>query len=159
MPANYFGGETFLGNRYILAAYPCLLIALPRLPSRRILLTIWALAAVVGGSALASQLRFGALDATSQAHTSAGIFRLLPYESTASNLDGRRDRYWAGDFVRFVDPFATAEAWSFTLESRRPAAATSCTRPLPLGGVIASGGRRRSAMASGWCACRSRLQS
>ena len=122
MPANYFGGETFLGNRYILAAYPCLLIAIPRLPSRRILLTIWALAAVVGGSALASQLRFGALDATSQAHTSAGIFRLLPYESTASNLDGRRDRYWAGDFVRFVDPFATAEAWSFTLESRLPAA-------------------------------------
>ena len=122
MPANFFGGETFLGNRYILAAYPCLLVAIPRLPSRRVLLAIWALAGVIGISALASQLRFGALDPTSQAHTNAGIFRLLPYESTASHLDGRRDRYWAGDFVRFVDPFAVAAAWSFTLQSGLPAA-------------------------------------
>lgn len=122
MPANYFGGETFLGNRYILAAYPCLLVALPRLPSRRLLLTIWMLAAVVGGSALLSQLRFGALDPTSQAHANAGIFRFLPYETTASNLDGRRDRYWAGDFVRFVDPFATVGEWSFTVDSDRPGA-------------------------------------
>ncbi|MDQ1348577.1 MAG: hypothetical protein QG573_1952, partial [Acidobacteriota bacterium] len=122
MPANFFGGETFLGNRYILAAYPCLLVALPRLPSRRLLLAIWALAAVVGGSALFSQLRSGALDATSQAHANAGLFRLLPYESTATNLDGRRDRYWAGDFVRFVDPFAAAGDWSFTIQSDRPGA-------------------------------------
>ncbi len=122
MPANFFGGETFLGNRYILAAYPCLLVALPRLPSRRLLLTIWALSAVVGISALASQIRFGALDPTSQAHANAGLFRLLPYESTATNLDGRRDRYWANDFVRFVDPFAAAGEWSFTIESGRPAA-------------------------------------
>ncbi|MEO8197418.1 MAG: hypothetical protein ABI689_11935 [Thermoanaerobaculia bacterium] len=122
MPANFFGGETFLGNRYILAAYPCLLIGLARLPSRRILLAIWVLAAAVGLSALASEWRFGALDPTSQAHANAGLFRLLPYESTASNLDGRRDRYWAGDFVRFVDPFATPETWSFTLQSGLPAA-------------------------------------
>ncbi len=122
MPANFFGGETFLGNRYILGAYPCLLVALPRLPSRRLLLAIWTLAAVVGGSALFSQLRSGALDATSQAHANAGLFRLLPYESTASNLDGRRDRYWAGDFVRFVDPFAAAGDWSFTIQSDRPGA-------------------------------------
>ena len=120
MPVNFFGGETFLGNRYILAAYPCLLVALPRLPSRRLLLAIWSLAAVVGASALASQWRYGALDATSQAHTHAGLFRLLPYESTASNLDGRRDRYWAEDFVRFVDPFAAPEAWSFS-DRERPA--------------------------------------
>ena len=122
MPANFFGGETFLGNRYILAAYPCLLVALPRLPSRRLLLAIWALAAVVGISALASQIRFGALDPTSQAHANAGLFRLLPYESTATNLDGRRDRYWANDFVRFVDPFAEVGEWSFTIASGRPAA-------------------------------------
>ena len=133
MPANFFGGETFLGNRYILAAYPCLLVALPRLPSRRSLLTIWALAAVVGISALASQLRFGALDATSQAHANAGIFRLLPYESTASNLDGRRDRYWADDFVRFVDPFAEAGEWSFTIESGRPAAELEIATRFPDG--------------------------
>ncbi len=120
MPANFFGGETFLGNRYILAAYPCLLVALSRLPSRRMLLSIWILAGLVGLSALASQLRFGSLDPTSQAHANAGLFRLLPYESTASNLDGRRDRYWAGDFVRFVDPFASVGAWSFELRSDLP---------------------------------------
>ncbi len=131
MPANFFGGETFLGNRYILAAYPCLLVALPRLPSRRLLLAIWTLAAVVGASALASQWRYGALDATSQAHTHAGLFRLLPYESTASNLDGRRDRYWAGDFVRFVDPFAAPEAWSFSILSGRPAAEVEIATRFP----------------------------
>ena len=131
MPANFFGGETFLGNRYILAAYPCLLVALPRLPSRRRLLAIWALAAVVGLSALASQLRYGALDPTSQAHANAGLFRLLPYESTASNLDGRRDRYWAADFVRFVDPFATPEAWSFGLRSDLPAAEVEIATRFP----------------------------
>jgi hypothetical protein len=122
LPANYFGGETFLGNRYILSAYPCLLVALGGLPARRTLLGAWAVAAVVGASALVSQVRFGELDSTSQSHAHAGLFRWLPYESTASNLDGRRDRYWAGDFVRFVDPFAAPEAWSFELRSDRPAA-------------------------------------
>ena len=131
MPANFFGGETFLGNRYILAAYPCLLVALSRLPPRRLLLAVWALAGAVGISALASQLQFGALDATSQAHTNTGLFRLLPYESTASNLDGRRDRYWAADFVRFVDPFATPEAWSFTLRSGLPAAEVEIATRFP----------------------------
>ncbi len=131
MPANFFGGETFLGNRYILSAYPCLLVAISRLPSRRVLLAIWAVAAIVGASALLSELRFGALDATSQSHVHAGLFRLLPYESTASNLDGRRDRYWAGDFVRFVDPFAVAEAWSFTVQSDRPAAEVEIATRFP----------------------------
>lgn len=122
MPVNFFGGETFLGNRYILAAYPCLLFALTELPSRRLLLAAWAIAGAVGLSALASEVRYGALDATSQSHTNAGIFRWLPYESTASNLDGRRDRYWGGDFVRFVDPFPAVGPWSFTISSDRPAA-------------------------------------
>ena len=131
MPANFFGGETFLGNRYILAAYPCLLVALSRVPSRRSLLAVWVLAGVVGISALASELRFGALDPTSQAHANAGIFRFLPYESTASNLDGRRDRYWAGDFVRFVDPFATPEAWSFTIRSDLPPAEVEIATRFP----------------------------
>lgn len=131
LPANFFGGETFVGNRYILAAYPCLLVALPRLPSRRQLLAIWLLAGGVGISALVSQLRFGAIDPTSQAHTHAGLFRLLPYESTASNLDGRRDRYWAGDFVRFVDPFATAGSWSFDLRSALPAAEVEVATRFP----------------------------
>lgn len=122
MPTNYFGGETFVGNRYILAAIPLPLVALGKWPSRRALLAVWAVAALVAGSALASVIATRAVDATSQSHASAGIFRLLPYESTASNLDGRRDRYWSGDFVRFVDPFAEVGPASFVLTSATPAA-------------------------------------
>jgi len=121
-PANYFGGETFVGNRYLLAAYPCLLLALPRLPSRRALAAVWGVAAIAGASALASVVRAGELDPTSQSHAHAGLFRLLPYESSASNIDGRRDRYWSGDFVRFVDPYARADEWSFELAAGDPAA-------------------------------------
>lgn len=114
-PSNYFGGEAFLGNRYLLAGYPALLVALPRLPSRRALAAVWAVAALFGASALASVARTADLDRTSQSHAHAGLFRLLPYESTASNIDGRRDRYWSDDFVRFVDPYARAERDSFEL--------------------------------------------
>lgn len=121
-PSNYFGGETFVGNRYLLAAYPCLLVGLRRLPSARALAVGAALSAAVGLSALASVAGAGGLDPTSQSHAHAGLYRLLPYESTASNIDGRRDRYWSGDFLRFVDPFAEVGAWSFALESGRPAA-------------------------------------
>jgi hypothetical protein len=121
-PANFFGGETFVGNRYLLAAYPCLLVGLRRLPSGRALAAGAALAAGVGLSALASAAGAGGLDPTSQSHAHAGLFRLLPYESTASNIDGRRDRYWSGDFLRFVDPFAEVGPWSFTVDSRRPPA-------------------------------------
>ncbi|MEO8274691.1 MAG: hypothetical protein ABI639_00630 [Thermoanaerobaculia bacterium] len=131
MPANFFGGETFVGNRYILAAYPCLLVALRRLPSRRLLLAVWALAALAGGSALASEIYYRALDPTSQSHANAGIFRWMPYESTASNLDGRRDRYWSGDFVRFVDPFASPETSSFTIASDGPAAEVEIATRFP----------------------------
>jgi hypothetical protein len=121
-PANFFGGETFVGNRYLLAAYPCLMVGLRRLPSARTLAAGAALAAAVGLSALASVAGAGGLDPTSQSHTHAGLYRLLPYESTASNIDGRRDRYWSGDFLRFVDPFAEVGPWSFAIDSRRPAA-------------------------------------
>jgi hypothetical protein len=121
-PANFFGGETFVGNRYLLAAYPCLLVGLRRLPSARALAAGAALATAVGLSALASVAGAGALDPTSQSHAHAGLYRLLPYESTASNIDGRRDRYWSGDFLRFVDPFAEVAPWSFALDSRRPSA-------------------------------------
>lgn len=121
-PSNFFGGETFVGNRYLLAAYPCLLVGLRRLPSARALAASAVLAAVVGLSALASVAGAGALDPTSQSHAHAGLYRLLPYESTASNIDGRRDRYWSGDFLRFVDPFAEVGAWSFTLDRRWPSA-------------------------------------
>ncbi len=122
MPGNYFGGSTFVGNRYILAAAPCALVALRRLPARRTLLAAWAVAAAAGLSALVSVARAAPLDAGSQNHAYAGLFRWLPYESVASEIDGRRDRYWSGDFLRFVDPFARAEAWSFELAAGSPPA-------------------------------------
>jgi hypothetical protein len=121
-PENYFGGETCIGNRYLLAAYPCLLFAFRRLPSRRALAVAWLVAAAFGASAAVSIARTRAIDVGSQNHANAGLFRWLPYESVASNIDGRRDRYWSGDFVRFVDPYARVDRSSFLLDSAsRPA--------------------------------------
>lgn len=122
LPWNYFGGSTFLANRYFLAAYAALLLAPSRLPGRRALAAVWLLAVVAGGSAWLSVSRTVAEDAMSQSHAHAGLFRWLPYESTARLIDGQRDRYWGGDFVRFVDPFARAGAASFELRSDEPAA-------------------------------------
>ncbi len=121
-PSNYFGGETCLGNRYQLAALPCLLFFPHRLPTRRELGVTWLVALLVGGSALVSVARTRSLDPTSQNHAYAGIFRLLPYESVASGIDGRRDRYWARDFIRFVDPYAHADGESFDLVAGAPPA-------------------------------------
>ena len=121
-PANYFGGETFVGNRYLLAGYAALLAGVPRLPSARQLAGVTLLAALFGLSSLVSVRRTAGVDATSQSHAYAGLFRLLPYESTASNIDGRRDRYWSGDFVRFVDPWAAVGPQSFELRAGSPPA-------------------------------------
>jgi|GEM_PF-1306792 len=121
MPWNYFGGNTFLGNRYLLSAYPALLVAPRFLPSRRMLGAAWLLALLATGSALVSVVRFHEFDRSSQSHTRAGIFRLLPYESTARDLCAL-DRYWGDLFVRFVDPFAEVEPWDFVLERGRPPA-------------------------------------
>ncbi|MFN7941643.1 MAG: hypothetical protein U0X73_08575 [Thermoanaerobaculia bacterium] len=115
MPRNYYGGETFLGNRYIAAATACLLVAIPRLPSRRALAGTWIWAAIVALSALVSARAAAATDRASQNHAYAGVFRLAPYDSTASHVEGRRDRYWSGDFLRFTDPWARADRWSFDL--------------------------------------------
>ncbi len=119
---NYFGGDTFIGNRYFLSIYPLLLIALPKLPGPRWLAAAWALAAVSYGSALVSVISHQPLDAGSQSHTRAGIFRRLPYESTSRNIVGRRDRYWAGHFLRFVDPFPGVGPLHFELHAGRPGA-------------------------------------
>ncbi len=119
---NYFGGETFIGNRYFLSIYPLLLIALPRLPPVRWLAVAWALAALAYASALLSVVRLHELDAGSQSHARDGLFRLLPYESTSRDIAGRRDRYWAGHFVRFVDPFPGVGRWHVELYAGRPAA-------------------------------------
>ena len=119
---NYFGGDTFIGNRYLPSIYPLLLVALPRLPGARWLTAGWALAAVSYGSALLSVTRHHGIDSGSQSHTRAGIFRLLPYESTALDIVGRRDRYWTGHFVRFVDPFPGVGPWHTELYAGRPPA-------------------------------------
>lgn len=115
-PTNYFGGSTFLGNRYFLPVYPLLLFALPRLPGRATLAIAWSLAILVGASATLSWARTDLPVAASQSHTRAGIFQLAPYESTGRNIDGRRDRYWARDLVRFVQPVPGVGRDSFVLE-------------------------------------------
>ncbi len=121
-PENFFGGETCIGNRYLLAAYPCLLFAPRRLPSRRAIAVAWLVAAAFGLSAALSVARTAKLDPSSQNHAYAGLFRWLPYESVASTIDGRRDRYWSGDFLRFVDPFARVDRGSFFVDSGTPPA-------------------------------------
>lgn len=116
-PENYFGGSAFLGNRYILAVYPLLLVALPRLPAGRSLAASWILAALVGGSSMLSLWNGDPADAYSQSHTRAGIFSRLPFESTARTIDGRRDRFWSRDLVRFVDSVPKVGQQSFILET------------------------------------------
>jgi hypothetical protein len=122
LPFNYFGGGSFVGNRYFLVGYAALPLALRRIPRGRSVAAVWAVAVVVAGSALVSVWKTRGLDRTSQSHAYAGLFRLLPYESTASDLEGSRDRYFGKDFVRAVDPFVEAGSWSFRLRSDRPPA-------------------------------------
>ncbi len=157
MPGNYFGGSTFVGNRYFLTSYAALLVAAPGLPSGRQLVPVWLIAAAAGISALYSIESSRALDAMSQSHAYSGIFRLLPYETTALEIDGQRDRYWVGDFLRFIDPHAEVGEFDFTLDSERPPAEVALgsrwggSRPLllitsksePLELRVADWGRRR----------------
>ncbi|MEM6794443.1 MAG: hypothetical protein AAF725_10715 [Acidobacteriota bacterium] len=133
-PENYFGGETFLGNRYFLPIYPLLLFLPARLPPVRLLATTWAVALLVYGSAAFSVLRLGQLTAPgdaggaatvavhrgNQSHAHAGVFRLLPYESTAQSLAGRQDRYWSRHFLRFTEPYAHIGDRHLTLVAGRP---------------------------------------
>ncbi len=134
-PENYFGGSTFLGNRYFLTAYPLLLFALPRLPGWRGLTAAWVLAAGLLASAWVSVLRSVEVERErqSQSHAYAGIFRLLPFESTALHIDGVRDLHWYGDVVRLVDPFArlrrTTDGDQLVAIGGRPAELLFVTRP------------------------------
>ncbi|MEM8963863.1 MAG: hypothetical protein AAGD38_20435, partial [Acidobacteriota bacterium] len=106
LPGNYFGGSAFVGNRYVLASYPLLLVALRRPPSLAWLVLTWALAFSAWGSAAVSAERSHSVDRTTQNHAWAGIFRLLPHETTGQYLLDGRDRYWSGHYLRFADPFA-----------------------------------------------------
>ncbi len=62
------------------------------------------------------------MKAASQSHTAAGLFRWLPYESTAVDIQGHRSRFWSRDYVRFTDPYAEVRTGHFTLRSDRPPA-------------------------------------
>ena len=121
-PENYFGGASFIGNRYFLPAYPLLLVALPRLPGNRALALSWLVALVVAGSAVVSLVAAEPASRSSQSHARAGLLRLLPFESTARAIDGRRDRYWERDFVRFLDSQPRVGKDRFTLLPGAPAA-------------------------------------
>lgn len=115
-PDNYFGGETFLGNRYLISYYPVLLFAVPRLPSLRQLLLPWLVALVAYGSAFWSENTKGELPG-SQSHTARGVFALLPVETVAQFLEGTIDRYWAGQLVRFISPPGRINSVNFELSS------------------------------------------
>ncbi len=121
LPDNYFGGASFLGNRYFLPIYPLALVGLPRLPGRWSLGLAWAVALGMGVSAVASY-PVAPDPAASQSHTLAGLPRWLPYESTARNIEGRRDRYWLRDMVRFADGRGRVRDDDVTLEAGAPAA-------------------------------------
>jgi hypothetical protein len=144
LPFNYFGGGSCVGNRYFLVCYGALPLALTQPLGRWSLGACWLLALVVGGSAVASESLASNSDATSQSHTRAGIFRLLPYETTASDIEGSQDRYFGKDFIRSVDPFVQAGPWSFRLDSSWPAAEfvlANLERTEPLRLLVHSGSR------------------
>jgi len=153
MPGNYFGGEAFLGNRYILPVLALLLLAPARPPGRRALAAAWGIALVAGASAALSVARHTAVDPWSQSHVHAGLFRLLPYESTAESIAGRRDRYWSGDFLRFVDPFAEVGRGSFRIATgSEPAEAIVATYwpGTPLRFLVAASGSDLVLEVSDW---------
>jgi hypothetical protein len=133
IPDNFFGGATFVGNRYFLPAYAALLVALPRLPGPRSLIAVWTLAAVALASAAASASRARDRDYFSQSHAEAGIFALLPIESTAAGLEGRKERIWSDEFLRFWDSAAAVSQWGFQLTSHGRPALISVAHPRAAG--------------------------
>lgn len=145
MPQNYFGGATFLGNRYFLIAYPALLLAIRRLPPPTLLVGSVVVASLFGGSAAMSVRRTQGLDATSQSHTAAGLFELLPYESTAREIEGQKSRFWSRDYVRFLDSFADVDRHRFVLHEDRPPTQIMIASRLPrdrLVFLVQAGNRR-----------------
>ena len=128
LSSNYFGGSTFIGNRYYLVAYPVALVALRSLPGGRSIAACWLVALLAGGSALVSLERTRGMARDSQTHAHAGLFRLLPYESTTQSMDGQVERYWSGQFQRFLDPFARVAEASFEIHQSRPAAQVEIAR-------------------------------
>lgn len=131
-PDNYFGGETFLGNRYLISYYPVLLFAIPRLPSLRQLLLPWLVAIPCYASAIFSEATEKGLQG-SQSHTSRGVFALLPFETVAQYVEGTIDRYWAGQLVRFIAPHDRVYSVNFELSTDRPAEVVLAQWEIPSG--------------------------
>jgi 4-amino-4-deoxy-L-arabinose transferase-like glycosyltransferase len=126
LPHNYFGGSSAIGNRYFMAAYPALLVAQRQLPERRWLLAPWLLALLALGSAVVSAWSTRDVFRGSQAHAYAGLFRLLPYESTLQSIEGSKERFWLHDWewemLHFTDPYPRVGRFGFTLETGNPPA-------------------------------------
>ncbi len=133
MPENYFGGAAFVGNRYLLPAYALLLPALSRPPSVRWQVAVWLLSAVLFGSALASVMQERGRPFSSQSHAFAGVFRWLPYESTALAIENREDRYYSDEFLRFVDRNAQPREHGFHLTAGAPESEVLLAMPRPSG--------------------------
>jgi hypothetical protein len=124
LPHNYFGGGACIGNRYFLVAYAALPLAGRPLGWRR-LWAGWLLAALAFVSAFQSHRTVGELGRSSQNHAYAGVFRWLPYESTAESIEGNRERFWPKENwenLHFTDPFSRVGAWSFRLSTETPPA-------------------------------------
>ncbi len=124
LPHNYFGGGAAIGNRYFLAAYPALLVAQRELPGPRWMIAPWLVALAALGSAIVSVQSTRVADRTSQAHAYAGLFRLLPYESTLQSIEGSEERFWLHEWgwemLHFNDPFQRLGEYSFLLDSAQP---------------------------------------
>ncbi len=133
MPENYFGGASFVGNRYLLPALALLLPALGRPPGMASLVAVWGLSALLGVSALSSVAGRRGQEFSSQSHAYSGIFRALPYESTALAIEDREDRYFSDEFLRFVDPRAEVGEHGFRLTAGAAPAEILLATPRPSG--------------------------
>ncbi len=120
LPFNYFGGATCIGNRYFLVGYAALPFALTRPVRVKALVAVWCVALLTAVSALASVITTREDDRSLLNHAHAGVFRWLPYESTAAGLAGGRDVFWKKEFARFVDPYSDVSQWKFRLGSDDP---------------------------------------
>ncbi len=116
-PDNYFGGETFLGNRYLISYYPLLLFAVPRLPSWRQLLLPWLIALPCYAGALYSEVTQSDAKKGSQSHTSQGVSPCCRSRPARNSSKARSTVSWAGQLVRFVSPPAQVNSVNFVLSS------------------------------------------
>ncbi len=133
LPENYFGGASFVGNRYFLPAFALLLPAVAKPPRIGWLIGVWALSMVLFYSAFDSAAGQRGRPFSSQSHVYSGLFRFLPYESTALAIEDREDRYLSDEFLRFVDGNAEVTEHGFHLSAGAPPAEILLATPRPSG--------------------------